>query len=144
STSSNGRERALPLPAGFMAYAKRTTRARPSGTRCSLRIIIDTISRKHTNVSFLATERYDVPLEERDDDVVQRAGRGYLVHQDLRTSGLGIDVPTGERLHGELEDRPSALVLIQVEAWINVVPGAARRMRLDTHPQTTFAFDESR
>ena len=81
----------------------------------------------------LAAERHDVPLEERNDRLAQRDGRGHFVHQDLRTSGLGVDVAASESARGELEDLPAALVLIQVEAWINVEPRAARRMSLDAH-----------
>ena len=92
----------------------------------------------------LAAERHDVPLEERNDALAQREGRGHLVHQDLGTSGLGIDVPACERALGELEDLPSALVWIQEESWIDVEPRATRRMCLDAHRETTFALDESR
>jgi hypothetical protein len=92
----------------------------------------------------LTCERHDVPLEEGNDTLVQYASRGHLVHQDPRTSGLGIDASTLEGVESELEVPPPALVLIQVEAWINVEPRATGRMSLDAHRQTTFAFDETR
>jgi len=92
----------------------------------------------------LAAERHDVPLEERNDALTHREGRGHLIDQDLWTSGLGVDVPACERACGELKDLPAALVLNQEESWIDVESRTTRRMSLDTHRQATFAFDESR
>ena len=92
----------------------------------------------------LTAERHDIPLEKGNDLFAEHARGRHFIHQDLRISGLGVDPSTLERCLGELEDPAAALVLIQKEVWINVVPRPACRMRLDAHRKRTFAFDEAR
>ena len=92
----------------------------------------------------LATERDDIPLEERYDLLAEIDGRRDLVHEDARAPALAIDSSAGEGRLRELEDPPAALVLIQEEAWINVVPGTTRRVALDAHAEGAFALDEAR
>jgi hypothetical protein len=92
----------------------------------------------------LATERDDVPLEERYDLLAKSRGRRDLVHEDSRAPALGSNTSAGEGQLRELEYPSAALVLIQEEAWINVIPGTTRRVTLDAHTQGTLALDEAR
>ena len=92
----------------------------------------------------LAAERDDVPLEERYDPVVEDYGRRDLIHEDSWTPALGSNASVAEGRLCELEDPPSALVPIQEESRINVVPRTARRMALDAHTEGTFALDKAR
>src|SRR2546421_9262239 len=75
STSSSGRSLARPLLAGFIEYTLRTISARPSSLRCSLRFIISRISLEPHERLALTTERYDVPVEERDHAVAEDCSR---------------------------------------------------------------------
>ena len=120
STSSSGRVRAFPFEFGFIAYTFRTMSAKPAGTRCSPRSIASRNLAEPLERLPLAAERHDVPLEEGDDLLAERASRRDLVDQDLWVAWLRIDPSALERLLRELEDSPAALVLIQKELRINV------------------------
>ena len=92
----------------------------------------------------LAAERDDVPIKERYDPLAEDCGRRDLVHEDSWAPALGSDASAREGRPCELEDLPSALVLIQEESWINIVPRAASRMALDAHTEGAFALDKAR
>ena len=92
----------------------------------------------------LAAERDNVPLEERYDLVVKDYGRRDLIHEDPRAPTLGGYPSAVEGRPCKLQNPPSALVLIQEESRINVVPRTARRMALDAHTEGAFALDKAR
>src|ERR1043166_1357417 len=109
STSSSGRSRARPLLAGFIEYTLRTISARPSSLRCSLRLHhLQDLFEPHERLA-LATERYDVPLEERDHTLAEDSGRGHLVHEDAFAPRLPRDPSTAEGALSELEQRATTL-----------------------------------
>ena len=92
----------------------------------------------------LAAERDDVPLEERYDLLAEDYGRRDLIHEDSWAPTLGSYASVTEGRLCEFENPPSALVLIQEESGINVIPRTARRMALDAHTEGAFALDEAR
>ena len=92
----------------------------------------------------LATERDNVPLEERYDLLAKSRGRRDLVHEYSWAPALGSYASAVEGYPCELEDPATALVLIQEKSRINVVPRTARRMVLDAHTEGAFTLDEAR
>ena len=91
----------------------------------------------------LARERYDVPLEERDDLLKEHLSRRDAKHQHLGIPRLRRDRAVPEDLSGELQKRPAALMLVQKELWTSDEAESAR-MLLDAHRERSFALDESR